>query len=186
MIDLKKITVEDLYSINFDSTIDNVTAYKHYYIQEPGINHYRLLAYLSSKLPAGSLIYDIGTFHGTSAYALSYNPTVNVVSYDIQDHGIGLQVIPKNIEFLHGNVMDDERILEAALIMVDTAHEGTWEKMFYNWLVQKNYHGITLWDDTHIEHTYPGMRNIFLNSVTHEQINLTHIGHSTGTTGIIL
>lgn len=185
MINLKDITLDDLSSIDFDSTVDNVSVYRHYYCDEPGTNHYRLLAYLSSKLPSGSLVYDIGTLHGTSAYALTYNPDVTVVSYDIADCGIGLNSIPPNLQFFHGDVMKDENVLNASLIMIDTAHEGPWEKTFYDWLVKKNYHGITIWDDTHTD-VFPGMREIFLRNVTHEQINLTHLGHCTGTTGIIL
>lgn len=185
MINLKEITIDDIYSIDFDSTVENVTLSAHYYVEEPGLNHYRLLAYLSSKLPSGSLVYDVGTLHGTSAYALSYNPNVNVISYDIGNNNIGLKTIPKNLQFFCGDVMSDERVLQASLIMIDTAHEGSWERDFYYWLIENNYHGITIWDDTYTD-IFPGMRDIFLSNVTHEVINLTHLGHSTGTAGIIL
>lgn len=185
MIDLKNITIDEIGSINFESTVENVTLYQHYYTQPPGTNHYRLLSYISTKLSDRSVVYDIGTLHGTSAYALAYNPNVSVISYDIIDNGIGLKTIPTNLQFKIGNVKNDLHLLSADVILVDTMHDGTWELDFYNWLVYHDYHGITLWDDTKY-HEFPGMQNIFLKNVKHEIIDLTHLGHVTGTTAIIL
>ena len=185
MIDLKNITVDEINSIDFDASAENVDVYKHYYIEPPGTNHYRLLAYISSKLAAGSLVYDVGTLHGTSAYALSFNPNVSVVSYDIANHGIDVRNVPSNLQFKIGDVKNDLHILSADIIFVDTMHDGLWELNFYKWLIENDYHGITLWDDTNY-HEFPGMKNIFLSNVSHEIIDLTHIGHASGTTAIKL
>ena len=52
---------------------------------DAGREPYRLLAYLSSQLPDGTPIADLGTFQGASALALSFNPEVAVKTYDIVD-----------------------------------------------------------------------------------------------------
>jgi len=197
MIDLKSITLEDLSSIDFDSTIDNVTNYQHYYSMPAGGNHYRLFAYLSTLLDDGSLICDVGTRHGTSAYAFSFNPKVNVISYNLEQEHIGLIKTPPNIEFKIMDVMEDPRVLDASVISVDTAHFGDWELFFFDWLTENDWHGITVWDDTVMNTIFPHsmepgqhpMRDIFLKGVIdrgYELIDLTSIGHITGTTAIIL
>lgn len=197
MIDLKSITVNNLSSINFDATIDNVNIYQHYYKMPPGENHYRLFAYLSTLLDDGSLICDVGTRHGTSAFAFSFNPKVNVISYNLQQEQIGLVKTPSNIEFKIMDVMEDPKVLTASIICVDTAHYGDWELFFFDWLIENGWHGITLWDDT-VMNTVPPhsmepgqhpMRDIFLKGVLdrgYELIDLTPLGHITGTTAILL
>lgn len=182
---LKDLTIDKINSIDFDTTSDNVGLYNHYYVQPPGMNHYRLLSYISSVLPSGSLVYEVGTLHGTSAYALAFNPEVTVISYDIVDNGIGLKQIPSNLQFRLGDVKNDRNILNADVIFIDTVHNGEWELDFYNWLVENEYHGITIWDDTHF-HRFPEMETVFLHNVQHEIIELTHLGHASGTTAIIL
>lgn len=197
MIDLNNITLENINSIDFDSTIPNVTNYQHYYSQPPGGNHYRLFAYLSTLMPNDSVIVDVGTRHGTSAYAFSFNPKVKVLTYNLEQEPVGLINIPSNIDFRLGDVMEDDEVLTASLISVDTAHYGDWELEFFDWLISKNWHGITIWDDTVMNTIFPHstepgqhpMRDIFLKGVLdrgYEVIDLTHIGHITGTSAIIL
>ena len=48
----------------------------------PGEQHYRLLGELASKFN-NSIIIDIGTHRGSSALALSSNPTNTIHSFDI-------------------------------------------------------------------------------------------------------
>jgi hypothetical protein len=197
MLNLRNITLDDLKSIDFDSTIPNVTYYQGYYEQPAGENHYRLFAYLSTLLPDDSLIVDVGTRHGTSAFAFSFNPKVNVITYNLEQEPVGLINVPPNIDFRIGDVMYDKEVLNASLISIDTAHLGNWELEFFDWLVENNWHGITVWDDTIMNTIYPHsmepgqhpMRDIFLQGVIergYELIDLTPIGHITGTTAIIL
>lgn len=184
-LNTKTITLSDVNSIDFEPTIDNVTQYTEYYAQPAGENHYRLLAYISSTLPSGSLVYDIGTKWGTSAYALSFNKNVKVVSYDISNPSIGLKVIPANIEFKVGDCRTDENILKADVILIDVdPHDGVWEKNFYDWLVENNYKGLTLWDDTQHLFAMQEMKTEFLDKITHEVVHLTTLGHASGTTAI--
>src|SRR5208337_497783 len=51
--------------------------------------HYQLLAYLSSQLPAGSKIGELGTLYGNAAISLAYNPEVSVITCDPSDHITG-------------------------------------------------------------------------------------------------
>lgn len=186
MIDLNKLTIENINSIDFDSTIDNVVDYKEYYAEPAGQNHYRLLAYISSILPSGSLVYDIGTKFGTSAYALSFNKDVNVVSYDINYPQVSLKNIPKNISFKIGDFRQDDNLLKADVIFIDIdPHNGVDEYGFYNWFIEKGYKGLTLWDDTHHPFAMTGMKTEFLDKITHPIINLTSVGHISGTTAIV-
>lgn len=197
MLNLKEITLEDINSIEFDTTIDNVTLYQEYYSQPPGTNHYRLFAYMSTLLEDGSLIGDVGTRYGTSAFAFSFNPKVKVISYNLEQEPLGLKIVPSNIEFRIKDVMQDDDILKTSIISIDTWHNGDWELQFFDWLISNNWHGITVWDDTLRNTVWPhseepgqfGMRDIFLKGVEergYEIIDLTHLGHITGTTGIIL
>lgn len=186
VINLNEITKEKILSIDFESTVDNVTEYKEYYEQMPGENHYRLLAYISSILPSGSLVYDIGTKWGTSAYALSYNKNVKVISYDISNPTVGLKTIPVNIEFKVGDFRTDENILDADVILIDVdPHDGITEKNFYDWFIESNYTGLTLWDDTQHPSAMLGMKTEFLDKIDKEVIHLTSVGHITGTTAIL-
>ena len=54
-----------------------------YFDLEAGKEHYRLLAWLSLQLEKNEIVYDIGTYLGFSAIALSYNRTCKVKTYDI-------------------------------------------------------------------------------------------------------
>ena len=68
---LKDVYLEDLNYLKnkiFNSHHQNLL------LQKPGINHYYLLSYLSKKID-NSLIVELGTYAGTSALALSVNPT---------------------------------------------------------------------------------------------------------------
>jgi predicted O-methyltransferase YrrM len=73
-----------------------------------GREHYKLLAYLST-LFNNSTIIDIGTHRGSSALALSYNPTNTVHTFDILDkvenHSIKAR---DNIRFHMDNLFEAE------------------------------------------------------------------------------
>ena len=62
-----------------------------------GRQHYRLLSYLST-LFNNSDIFDIGTHRGSSAMALSYNPTNKVYSFDIENRSKNYENKPSNME----------------------------------------------------------------------------------------
>jgi hypothetical protein len=149
--------------------------------------HYRLLSHLSWQLERGETVVDVGTYMGFSALALSHNQTARVVSYDIT------QSIPATSEFftpLHratidfrlGNVLDDlPTLLHAPIMMLDTNHDGAFERQFVAELTRLDYKGIVLCDDIYLN---DAMKS-FWNDVVHTKLDLTSVGHWSGTGAIL-
>ena len=120
-----------------------------YFTQPAGKEHYRLLAHLSA-LYSHRLILDVGTFHGASAVALSANPLVQVVSYDIANQRT-LDIKRSNLEFRVKDVLEDkDRMAQASLILLDTFHDGGFEREFVGCLQSLGFRGTLLLDDTHL------------------------------------
>lgn len=174
--DLSKIDLS-----NLSVSINNPEA-KKYFLLHPGQEHYILLAYIST-LYNNVLLYDIGTYRGCSALALSYNNNNKVKSLDIVDHK---QIInsPDNIEWIVGNFMDQsiEEIHSSPLIMLDIDHTGKTEKEILDFLVDNNWHGHLLLDDIYLN---DDMRQ-FWNSIKQQKYDLTTIGHFSGTGLVVL
>lgn len=173
-IDLKKLAKIDLSSL---AELITDPASKGYFLLPEGQEHYKLLAYLSTKFD-GVKIADIGTYHGCSALALSYNPKNTVVSYDISDM-VKLNAVPQNVTFKLVGTPDSE-VLESDLIMLDTTHDGTHENQVIDFLIQNNWKGVLILDDIH---HFPEQNKLW-ESITMEKEDLTSIGHWSGT-GII-
>ena len=158
-----------------------------YLRSEPGREHYKLLAYLSTRFNNRD-IFDIGTHNGSSAVALSHNPTNRVYSFDIKLRDF----MPKidNVTYTIADIWNNdvrttwqERILGSAFIFLDIdPHEGTRELEFYTWLKRMGYKGFILCDDIHF---FKEMKeNFWLKIPDVEKSDVTHIGHWSGT-GII-
>lgn len=141
--------------------------------------HYRLLSSLTKDYN-GVRLYDIGTYRGFSALALSSNPNNLVVSYDI---GYFVQIDrPENVEFRVGNFYHDGDMLKSPLIVFDIdPHDGYTERNFLDNLNRIGYKGTVIFDDIHLN---DGMQN-FWDSVTQEKFDLTNVGHWSGT-GMVL
>lgn len=154
--------------------IDNVG--KPYFTLPAGREHYRLLAHLST-LYSHRLILDVGTFHGASAVALSANPRTRVISYDIQNHRT--QAINRpNMEFRLKNVLEDPDCLaQASLILLDTFHDGGFERQFVRSLQEVGFRGTLLLDDTHLNDAM----ETFWQELTMPKTDLTRVGHWSGT-----
>jgi SAM-dependent methyltransferase len=138
--------------------------------------HYRLIAYLS-MLFNQSVIFDIGTNLGYSALALSYNEANQVVSYDIVEckelnHAHELT----GIDYVIGDVLQDSRLMQSPLIMLDTNHDGVFENKFYAHLKKNNFKGLLLLDDIHLN---VPMR-AFWDSITEPKADITDVGHWSG------
>lgn len=178
MIDkILKVTAEELNQINLSKYLkstDDQGFPKSWFYMDAGLEHYRLLAYIS-KLYNGVTLLDIGSYQGSSAIALSFNKKNKVISYDIdQQPEIGEINIP-NIKFIKGNVLKDE--ITAPFILLDTYHDGTFEQDFVNHLLKINYKGLVMFDDIHLNKE---MSN-FWNGLQNEKYDLTEIGHHSGT-----
>ena len=141
--------------------------------------HYVLLSTLSKQYNKVKL-YDIGTYKGLSAVALSSNQSNLIVSYDIGYYVTVKQ--PINVEFRIGNFYHDKEMLSSPLIMFDIdPHDGLQEKKFVENLTSVGYKGTVIFDDIHLN---DGMKD-FWNSITQEKHDYTQYGHWSGT-GIVL
>lgn len=162
-----------------------------YFEGAAGQEHYRLIAHLSSQLPDGSVIVDIGTYHGLSAVGASFNEKVRVITYDIFDHLPTSKKTARdrsNVEIRVGNcLMDMEKIArEAALVIIDIdPHDGVQEDELVDSLVVRHaYRGMLLLDDVNLN---SGMREFYtetankLTKYGYQVEDLTDVGHFSGT-----
>jgi hypothetical protein len=138
--------------------------------------HYMLLSYLSYQYNNVN-IFDLGSYRGFSAIALSSNPTNKIISYDI-DYFLDILDRPKNVEFRIGDFFTELDILSSPLIMFDVdPHDGEIEFEFIEWLSKKQYKGSVIFDDIHLN---SNMRNFWKN-IKQDRIDLTEFGHWSGT-----
>lgn len=140
--------------------------------QGAGSEHYRLLTEISK---GKKLVYDIGTYRGASAVALSNAD--KVVTYDIESHLVC--ELPKNVTAKIGDCLAKD-LLKADLILLDTFHNGDFEWDFYDYLTANNYKGLLMLDDIYLN--LPMIN--FWNGIKREKQDLTPIGHYSGT-GIV-
>jgi len=178
----KIINVKNGYldSINLDhlnkySSVTNFNVISH----TSGKEHYRLLMYASSLFD-GITIYDIGTEQCRSSICLGSNKKNKIKSYDIIKNTSNYPEI-KNVEYIIGDVREDANILDSPLLFLDTAHDGVFENSFYNFLIEKNYKGILILDDIHLN----SEMKLFWHKITQTKQDITSIGHWSGT-GIVL
>jgi hypothetical protein len=158
-----------------------------YFDLQAGREHYRLLAWLSLQLEKSEIVYDIGTYLGFSALALSYNRTCKVKTYDIVSCIPKNQISPEyrsNIEFYIEDILESKEfatLLQAPIIVLDTNHDGIFEKKFYEALHRHDFRGLLVCDDIHLN---PQMEE-FWNSIPGDKIDVTSVGHWSGT-GIVM
>lgn len=140
------------------------------------VEHYRLIAHLSACFN-NSLIFDVGTNKGYSALALSFNPSNRVVSYDILEcKELRNPERLDRIEYHIGEVLSDPRLLSSPLIMLDTNHDGVFERLFYQFLRENHYRGFLFLDDIHLNKDMIA----FWNDITEPKEDLTDLGHFSG------
>jgi predicted O-methyltransferase YrrM len=145
--------------------------------------HYQLLAYLSSQLPSGSKVADLGTFQGASALALAYNPEVNVYTYDIDNSKHIKFEMFKNIHFKQANCLECvEEFLDAVLIMLDLdPHDGIQEQLLLQELSKHQYKGIMICDDICLN----SQMDEFWKNIKLRKFDITKYGHYSGT-GVVV
>ena len=179
-MDFLSITNEQLDNIDLFpySQRINSSEYQGYFISKSGQEHYRLLAHISQNDDLVDIL-DVGTLKGCSALAFSVNSKNKVRSFNVLNQ-LDLNNTPLNAEFIIDNVLNgnyNSVILGSKYIMLDTYHDGTFEKEFYDYLISINYKGYLLLDDIHLNFEMER----FWGSITKEKYDLTSIGHSTGT-----
>jgi hypothetical protein len=179
------VTNEELDSIDLSMYVDyseKVLNYKEWFFAKSGKEHYRLLAYIGS-LYNNSDILDIGTYKGFSALALSKNKDNKIYSYDILNE-IEIEYLKNhtnlcsNIKFKVENVLlEKDLILNSPFIILDTAHDGAFENIFINFLMDINWKGLLLLDDIY---EYSALTKIW-NEIELEKYDITNKGHWSGT-----
>ena len=156
---------------------DLVPFVKQYFYLNSGVEHYRLLAHISSYYD-NEILLDIGTFKGGSALALSFNNNNTVISIDIENH-LELSINRANIEFKILNILNNPNLLhKSKLIMLDTAHDGLFERELYTYLIESNWNGIIIADDIHLNKP---MRKWWKSIENKYKYDITKFGHHSGT-----
>jgi hypothetical protein len=172
----------DLIDLELESKKINCDGHQIYFKSKSGVDHYRLLSYISQNNNDTTMI-DIGTFKGCSALAFGINKTNTVYSFNLSNQ-LELNILPDNIHFLIDDILKEEYInliLKSKYIMLDTFHDGSFEKTFLNHLININYKGFLLLDDINLN---PEMES-FWSEITLEKVNITNIGHWSGT-GLVI
>jgi hypothetical protein len=183
------VTNEELDNIdlsNYQDYADKVLKYKEWFFEKSGKEHYRLLAYITSLYQDANL-FDIGTYKGFSALALSKNKNNKVYSYDILNEP-EIEYLTKytnlstNIHFkIKDVILDRDILLNSPFIILDTAHDGIYENIFIEFLIKNNWNGLLLLDDIY---EFPELTKIW-KSIKLEKYDLTEKGHWSGT-GLVI
>ena len=176
-MDFLSITNEELDNIDLFPYSQKINSleYQQYFMSKSGQEHYRLLAHISQTNDLVDIL-DVGTLKGCSALAFSVNSKNKVRSFNVLNE--------LNSEFIIDNVLNgnyNSVILGSKYIMLDTYHDGTFEKEFYDYLISINYKGYLLLDDIHLNFEMER----FWGLITKEKYDITNIGHSTGT-GLVI
>lgn len=159
-------------------------SYKQYFLKEAGVEHYKLLAWVSSLFP-NQTIMDIGTHYGNSSLAMTHPQDVKLISYDIVEMKQLFQPYPKNCEYKIGDFREDPATLSSPFIFIDVdPHDGIQEKDFHEFFLSKSYKGITLWDDIYANQQMKDWWESVDGSVV-KKVDLTAVGHWSGTGMII-
>ena len=180
-------TKEDLLSTSFTTTFAGILDDCPEFQGPIGKEHYKLLSYLST-LFNDSVILDIGTHRGSSALALSYNPTNTIHTFDICEKVTNAAIKARpNIVFHMDDLFDaatqvkwEAIVHQAPFIFLDVdPHNGHMERAFYEWLKRINYKGFVVCDDIWF---FKEMRDNFWSTLLDEErYDLTDFGHWSGT-----
>lgn len=150
--------------------------------------HYRLLALLSTHVPPGKTIVDVGTCYGDSALALSYSGH-SIESFDVVDR-VGVRPLPVSVHCTISDLFDpvvrekyEETLIESGAVLIDIApHAGHQELEMVRWFQARDYRGFIILDDTW---WYKEMRdNLWYRVEPHHRTDVTKFGHWSGT-GIV-
>ena len=182
--DNKSNLVKELETIDLNDLGQHVPEleFRGYFLGKPSQEHYMLLAYFSSIYQSATLL-DIGTYKGCSSLALAYNPLNSVVSFDLTNIRRNLSYYPKNITYIVDNIISDtykELVLNSSFILLDTDHDGVFEREFHTYLQKLNWKGILMLDDIKLNNEM----NSYWNWIPEEKYDVSNIGHWSGT-GIV-
>lgn len=163
--------------------------YKNFMLEVPGKEAYRLLANLSAQIVKVNpipLMCDVGTLFGASALVMAVTPSVQVLTYDIQNY------VPANVKSIASisNIkrhffsaqLDIDTIAKADLVLVDIdPHGGAEEAKFLDMLKARDFKGIVIFDDIYLNDK---MKHFWQN-IKETKWDVTEYAHCTGT-GIVV
>lgn len=177
------LNIADVHQINLEYLIPLAFDRDAGHLKDPaGLEHYKLLGWFSTKFNNATLV-EIGTRHGTSALALSHNPTNKVISYDIYAQlDNPLVNTRENIEFRVEDVWVTglDKLKSADLIFVDIdPHNGQKELELFNYLKAAKYKGIFLLDD--VSNYWPDLKIATELMIHDKKFDITKYGHFSGT-----
>jgi hypothetical protein len=180
----ENITNEELDLLNMDrySIIDN-EEYQNYYKEKSSKEHYRLLTLLSNKFD-NEIFVDVGTLKGCSVLALSTNKNNKVYSFNLHNE-FQLKENIDNVEFIIDDITNgkyDNILTSSKVILLDTFHDGGFERKFLEYLNKINYKGVLILDDIFLNQNMID----FWNEINIEKLDITNIGHITGTGVVFL
>lgn len=157
-------------------SMDEGRSYSNYH-KDAGQEHYRLLKHMCKGV---NIAIDVGTYWGLSALAMS--SAKEVYSFDVAKLRHKTIDFPTNIKFSLDPVLDNPDLLRKAdVILLDTYHDGEFESLFYQTLLEIDYKGILLLDDIFLN---DAMKR-FWNSIETDKQDITHLGHYTGTGKVV-
>lgn len=164
----------------FNDVLPKLDGFNGWFRRPSGQEHYKLLMYVS-QIFDNAIFLDIGTNMGASALALSKNKTNFIRSYDVQHFKEVEYILEPNIKFINNDLLKEEvfndTIQTSSLILLDTLHDGIYEKLFYDVLVKSEFQGLLMLDDIKLNQPMYD----FWDSIEFEKYDLTTKGHVTGT-----
>jgi len=194
----EKVHDEDL--IELYKYIDWNTGHFRHFTDKAGIEHYKLLSYLVKQFPQQTIIGDIGSASGHSAIALSANPNVAVISYDIMDHfarfadqhmgKLTMKDHPR-VYFRLANCLEPNEItiiknLPFLFLDIDP-HDGIQEINIISELIKVGFAGIIVCDDIHLNAQMEDWWSVKMPAFFPQlkRVDLTKYGHWSGTGAIV-
>lgn len=150
-----------------------------------GLEHYRLLFWITQTF-SNILITELGVFNGIGTACLCANKTNYVFAFDLDFSTLHFISPPVNVTFNKVDKTKDTEYFSPGIkgcdiIFVDTWHSGIMEKQVFEYLKEKNWNGILIYDDIYFN---PAMTEMW-KSIDIEKYDLTRIGHSSGT-GVVI
>ena len=129
--ELKEIDLSYMITISKESGVVPEVVIENELREPPGVVPYPLYAYFSTLFDNG-VILDVGTLHGGSALAAAYNPTNQVISYEVTPHIEYEKIKKDNVTFKLMDFREDDTLNfdEVKMIIIDTDHTGAQEREF--------------------------------------------------------
>lgn len=180
---LQKPSQAQLDSINLSTIFNRIPVAfrvdKGFFMDPPGIEHYKLLAYIGTQYK-DTVLTEVGTLWGGGALAMGYNTKNEVHTFDIAAHSMA--PMPRNIrrKIIPEGAFPVNEIIASPFIFYDAAHNGPEERVFVQMLTDFGWKGTVMFDDIRLS----GAMFTFWQDIQQPKEEWTDVGHYCGT-GIV-